>query len=289
MEADVTGVSRSSVERVSDELRARIAPWAPGTRLPTHHKLTEEFGVSRDTVQRALKELRDEGLIISEQGRGSFVADRVEETPGDDDYLEPSIVALDHYLDRAFQEPRVTIDYFGFSAETLDSVLKPRLDRLRLPDCSAPESLVIRLLLPDLDTPLDVPRSVADRTDPRPLERIRRKTQRFIESLNEAVLELPQRQLVPEARIEVRTVRTGTQVKLYILNGERALRGWYKVFTTKIRVPMTEGEGSEELEIYDHLGLDAALIPQSPSATAEAQEWFDSLWSTIAEDYRLNE
>ncbi|MGX5666849.1 FadR family transcriptional regulator [Rhizobium daejeonense] len=42
-------------------------------RLPTEHDLAAEFEVSRPVVREALKRLRDQGLIYSRQGAGSFV------------------------------------------------------------------------------------------------------------------------------------------------------------------------------------------------------------------------
>lgn len=44
-----------------------------GTVLPTEEKLTEMFGVSRQTVRRALAQLSGDGLIIKRQGSGSVV------------------------------------------------------------------------------------------------------------------------------------------------------------------------------------------------------------------------
>ena len=48
---------------------------AAGTKLPGIRELSEEYGVAAGTVQRALTELRNAGLIYSHQGRGSFVSD----------------------------------------------------------------------------------------------------------------------------------------------------------------------------------------------------------------------
>ncbi|MCV7377650.1 GntR family transcriptional regulator [Mycobacterium alsense] len=45
----------------------------PGERLPSEKELIEHFGVARMTVRQAVQELRSEGLIISEHGRGVFV------------------------------------------------------------------------------------------------------------------------------------------------------------------------------------------------------------------------
>ncbi len=48
--------------------------WAPGDRIPSEGDLTREFGVSRMTANRALRELADYGAITRVQGVGSFVA-----------------------------------------------------------------------------------------------------------------------------------------------------------------------------------------------------------------------
>ena len=50
---------------------------APDTRLPSEVELSEQYGVARMTVRRAVAQLRDKGLVITVHGRGSFV------TPGD--------------------------------------------------------------------------------------------------------------------------------------------------------------------------------------------------------------
>ncbi|MBN8910269.1 MAG: GntR family transcriptional regulator, partial [Rhodospirillales bacterium] len=49
----------------------------PGARLPTEAELSQQFGVNRHTVRRALEELSRAGLVRVEQGRGSFVAEDV--------------------------------------------------------------------------------------------------------------------------------------------------------------------------------------------------------------------
>ncbi|KRQ24607.1 hypothetical protein BKG82_13235 [Mycobacteroides chelonae] len=50
----------------SDQLR-------PGDQLPSEAKLIAHFGVARMTVRQAIQELRSEGLVVSEHGRGVFV------------------------------------------------------------------------------------------------------------------------------------------------------------------------------------------------------------------------
>ena len=46
---------------------------APGERLPSETELIEHFGVARMTVRQAVQELRSEGLVIAQHGRGVFV------------------------------------------------------------------------------------------------------------------------------------------------------------------------------------------------------------------------
>ncbi len=47
--------------------------FAVGDRLPTEHELSAELGVSRATIRTAVGALARRGLIVSHQGRGSFV------------------------------------------------------------------------------------------------------------------------------------------------------------------------------------------------------------------------
>lgn len=46
---------------------------APGSQLPTEIELTEQFGVSRNTIRQAMNTLVHEGLLERTQGRGTFV------------------------------------------------------------------------------------------------------------------------------------------------------------------------------------------------------------------------
>lgn len=46
----------------------------PHEKLPSERELLETYGVSRATVRQAIAELASEGLVLSRQGKGSFVA-----------------------------------------------------------------------------------------------------------------------------------------------------------------------------------------------------------------------
>lgn len=56
--------------------RIESGVYAPRTRVPSTVALIEEFGVANVTAQKVLRQLREDGLIYTEVGMGSFVADR---------------------------------------------------------------------------------------------------------------------------------------------------------------------------------------------------------------------
>lgn len=61
--------------QVEDAIAARIGDdLHPGDRLPTEDELIRQFAVSRITVRHAVQNLVARGLIVTEQGRGTFVA-----------------------------------------------------------------------------------------------------------------------------------------------------------------------------------------------------------------------
>jgi GntR family transcriptional regulator len=82
---------RNAYEQVADDLRKKIASGAlkAGQRLDGNAKMADRYGVAAMTIRHALDVLRREGLIVSQQGRGTFVAtdseggpDSVEEPDG---------------------------------------------------------------------------------------------------------------------------------------------------------------------------------------------------------------
>jgi GntR family transcriptional regulator len=56
--------------------RIESGEYPPGSLLPSEHQLSAEFGTARPTVVRALRVLRQDGWIETQQGKGSFVRGR---------------------------------------------------------------------------------------------------------------------------------------------------------------------------------------------------------------------
>jgi DNA-binding transcriptional regulator YhcF (GntR family) len=59
--------------------------YTAGTKLPSHTQLAAEFGVATLTIRHVLARLEDDGLVVREHGRGTFVCPHV----------SPSVLAVD--------------------------------------------------------------------------------------------------------------------------------------------------------------------------------------------------
>ncbi|ADI08264.1 regulatory protein KorSA [Streptomyces bingchenggensis BCW-1] len=69
---------RAVFRQIADRLREAIdkGRFKEGDKLPSETELVEHFGVSRMTVRNALALLQQEGLAVSEHGKGVFVRPR---------------------------------------------------------------------------------------------------------------------------------------------------------------------------------------------------------------------
>jgi GntR family histidine utilization transcriptional repressor len=63
-------------QRIKDYLTGEIASgrWKEGDLVPSEQALVRQFGVSRMTVNRAVRELTAEQLLVRRQGAGTYVA-----------------------------------------------------------------------------------------------------------------------------------------------------------------------------------------------------------------------
>src|ERR1044071_7779971 len=55
--------------------RIQSGDWRPGDRIASEAELVRDMGVSRMTINRALRELTIEGRLVRVQGVGTFVAE----------------------------------------------------------------------------------------------------------------------------------------------------------------------------------------------------------------------
>ncbi|MGW5364441.1 GntR family transcriptional regulator [Actinopolymorpha pittospori] len=93
-------------QQVAASIRAQITSGdiAVGDQLSSVRELAKEYGVSGGTIQQALRLLRAEGLIVTWQGRGTFVRRRQPgTTPATDGDISTIMRRLDEILDRIEQ------------------------------------------------------------------------------------------------------------------------------------------------------------------------------------------
>lgn len=80
------------MEQVSQ--RVALGEWPAGTKMPSIRELAIALKVSVITVKRAYLELEREGVIVTRQGRGSWISEALDVT----DLRQQE---LDHYLEKA--------------------------------------------------------------------------------------------------------------------------------------------------------------------------------------------
>lgn len=59
--------------QIREKLRSELAQMEPGDPIPVEAELEKKFRASRITVRRAVEDLAAEGLLVRQQGRGTFV------------------------------------------------------------------------------------------------------------------------------------------------------------------------------------------------------------------------
>jgi GntR family transcriptional regulator len=72
------GDDRPRHEQIAADLREQImaGEFLPGTPLPSTARLVERYGAANPTIQKALGALKDEGFLVSQQGKGVYVRNR---------------------------------------------------------------------------------------------------------------------------------------------------------------------------------------------------------------------
>ncbi|HBR30473.1 MAG: GntR family transcriptional regulator [Eubacteriales bacterium] len=88
--------------------------YAPGVRLPSVRELAAEASVNPNTMQRALSELEESGLLISQRTTGRFVTE-------DYNILEESKLLLARKIAQEFKQK---ISKLGYSSKDAIELLK---------------------------------------------------------------------------------------------------------------------------------------------------------------------
>ncbi|GGQ94992.1 GntR family transcriptional regulator [Streptomyces flaveolus] len=282
----MNGSRRLSAQEIADILRERIrgGDLKAGDRLPTQAELADEFKVERGTVRQALRALQEDGLLTN-VSKGS--PPRIAEPPPVRGEPQPTMVALGPRLAEAFSVPHVRVDVVCHTSETLMLALSEPL-RLIHEGRIRPESIDFRVLMPSRDIELAFPVLVEDEEDD-PVH------QRWLQMRN-AQARVLQHNLYAvrsthrvDVRIAFRALPFTPPMKLYLLNGEEALLGYYMLTRRE------EEYESRTLEMYDALGSQSLLfsfLTRSGQRDAvfvkESQKWFDALWETITTDMTLS-
>ena len=109
--------SRNLTEEAVDQLAAEIrgGRLPPGSRLPTEQTLMSLLGVSRTVVREAIAALRSEGLVVTRQGSGAFVAPDARRVPFRIDGGE--LNSIQHVLDVMELRLAVEVESAALAAE----------------------------------------------------------------------------------------------------------------------------------------------------------------------------
>jgi hypothetical protein len=271
-------------ERVADALRERVrdGTYPYKTLLPAQRDLAEEFGVSRDTVQRVLKELKSDGWIDTRQGQGSRVVwvQRVHSPTS-------GMVTLRPIIEHAFEQPEVTLDVFTLTSESLDAHIRLQAERIRA-GVIHPERITLRMLLPSESIEPPYWRTGKADENRELKERYLGLYRRYAGSLRSMLLNLRAEGLVSSVELDIRPVRLVPHFKLYLLNGVEAVLGPYK---PKVRTIVLDN-GKEIQDVLDVVGPAAGLTHHVKDADPNSQGtmfvntwqgWFDEVWNLLTE------
>lgn len=283
----MNGSRRLSPHEIADILRERIrvGELKAGDRLPTQAELAEEFGVERGTVRQALRVLQEDGLLTN-VSKGS--PPRIALPAPTRGAPQPTMVSLAPRLTEAFALPHVRVDVVCHTSETLMLALGEPL-RLIHEGSIRPESIDVRILLPSRDIHLAFPVLVEGRGDDDPVH------QRWL-AMRNAQAQVLRHNLKAvrsthgvDVRVTFRALPFTPPMKLYLLNSDEALIGYY-VLTER-----QEEYESQTLEMYDALGSQSLLFSfvrqagqRDAAFVEESQKWFDALWETISTDLTLS-
>jgi DNA-binding FadR family transcriptional regulator len=113
------------VERLAAEIMSGQLP--PGARLPTEQEMVAAMGVSRTVVREAVAALRAEGLVVTRQGAGAFVATDAARRPFR--LASDGLMSLHEVLEVMELRTSVEVEAAGLAAERASAAARQRVAR----------------------------------------------------------------------------------------------------------------------------------------------------------------
>ena len=120
---------RAPYLQIADDLRRQIREgrYKPGDRLPSLPAMCAEYRSASETVRRALRKLRDEGLVATQSTRGTFVL-REPARPGRgtdlarmEEAIREAEARLTRHIDSQIAKLREELEYTQAQVMALDA------------------------------------------------------------------------------------------------------------------------------------------------------------------------
>ena len=98
-------------QRTAERLKKMIVEehkYNYGEKLPNENELSQELGVSRSTLREAIKTLVSNGVLVVKRGKGTFVAEKIDQYAHDvdvNDLINKKVTLRDLYETRLIFEP----------------------------------------------------------------------------------------------------------------------------------------------------------------------------------------
>lgn len=109
--------------QIIEQIRHKVAlgDWPPGAEIPSIRQLAADLSVSVITVKRAYLELEREGVILTQQGRGSIVS----HNPA------PSTAVWEQQLSRSLGETARLGRMLGLAPDAIQARLDAAINQLK--------------------------------------------------------------------------------------------------------------------------------------------------------------
>ncbi|MDW7673384.1 MAG: GntR family transcriptional regulator [Bacillota bacterium] len=110
--------------QLKEQIKLEIATGGlePGTQMPTVRQLAVQLEINANTVSRVYSALEDEGYLLSQQGRGTFVANTINEKNQEKDKF------FQEHLEHLIENVVVEAYRLGYSVNDIISYLKQRAE-----------------------------------------------------------------------------------------------------------------------------------------------------------------